>query len=139
MKLKTFENMFSTEGHKGRLSFLIIQVCMIVVTIANVSFFSVLAEINAWFMLIAGAIFIVQLWAAIVSYIHRIHDIGIGTGWLVLIALPYINTLFLLYLLFRAGDTGTTDGLRSTMEHDSRSNNNAQLPPLKKQPPLLKK
>ena len=106
MKLKTFENMFSTEGHKGRLSFLIIQVCMIVVTIANVSFFSVLAEINAWLMLISAAIGIVQLWIAIVSYVHRIHDIGISTGWIVLIALPYINILFLFIYCFEQGTRG---------------------------------
>ena len=140
MKLKTFENMFSTEGHKGRLSFLIIQVCMIVVTIANVTLLYVLAEINAGLMLISGAIFVVQIWAGIVSYIHRIHDIDIGTGWLVLIALPYINILFLLYLLFRAGDTGTTGGLKSTIENSPKSNSNMKQPPLlKKQPPTLQK
>ena len=133
MRLKTFESMFSTEGQKGRLSFLTILICTIVVTVANLTLLFVLAEINAWLMLISVAIGIVQLWITIVSYVHRIHDIGMSTGWIVLIALPYINILFLLYLLFRAGHTETTDDLYSSMEDASRSNSNA------KQPPLLKK
>ena len=133
MRLKTFENMFSTEGEKGRLSFLTILICTIVVTVANVTLLSVLAEINAWLMLISAAIGIVQLWIAIVSYVHRIHDIGISTGWIVLIALPYINILFLLYLLFRAGDTGITGGHNSTAENSIGSNGDrSQPPPLQK-------
>ena len=133
MRLKTFESMFSTEGQKGRLSFLTILICTIVVTVANLTLLFVLAEINAWLMLISVAIGIVQLWIAIVSYVHRIHDIGISTGWLVLIVLPYINILFLLYLLFRAGDKGTTGGHNSTAENSIRSNND------RKQPPTLQK
>jgi len=92
MRQKTFESMFSTEGKKGRLSFLTMLICTIVVTIANLTLLGVLAEINAWLMLISAAIGIVQLWIAIVSYVHRIHDIGISTGWIILVALPYINT-----------------------------------------------
>ena len=103
MKLRTFENLFSSEGEKGRVSFAILLFCNLIVMILNVTLVNILMTFDPTLGLFSLAIALLQFWVTINTYFHRMQDIGLSGGWLIAFFIPFINGFLLLYLLFRKG------------------------------------
>jgi uncharacterized membrane protein YhaH (DUF805 family) len=134
-QLSTFKNMLTSNGKKQRIPFLLVTLYLFVLGIGNlVLFFFLYENFGHVFLIPMFFIFIYVFFASICSILHRLHDIGISSWWLILIIIPYLNTLFLCFLLLKKGQvlpskTDNEPSLTKALFNDGDQNSMLSKPP----------
>lgn len=108
---KVSNNIFSFKGRIGRLDYLL--VCILLILISSV--YEVFNEANKGSIpseILTAITFLITLflgWIALTAIIKRMRDLNLILFWLILIAVPYVNFLFGLYLLFGKSKANTLE------------------------------
>ena len=95
---------FSSEGRIGQAAF-ILRVVVLIALVAGVFYFGIdhfshdeahhfLLPLAYFFGIVAS---VLALFCILVQLIKRLHDMGKGPFWSVLLLVPVVNVLFLLY------------------------------------------
>lgn len=103
---------FSIKGRYGRLNYLnagIISglVALAIMIIVIVLFF----RINSHYQLLSSSIFIF-IFIAVINFrfgILRLHDLNLSGWYILLSVIPYVGSIFVLYLLLAPGNEGSND------------------------------
>ena len=100
------DDLITLDGRRGRLSFLFATLGLIAAQIVLVLILTMIGVGPDATDFISAAI---VLWPQICIGVQRFHDLGQSGWWMLLTAIPIVNLLVFLYLLFVPGMSGTND------------------------------